>query len=400
METRQENMELLAKVQQVAQRAEFGLDLSVYRPGTVAQVAAPLEAYLARPHQPARRGWKFWERGSQQAERVAPLLLSGPVGTGKTTLMMLLDRALPEVSCAPLFQQEIEAHPSTAENGHGRAMIEVRPLALMGRTHNLPTGVIRLRELQTFYRLYTYDRRAAQVDEEAAERFARFFHHHIIFIDEFVPDTVTAFPMQVINHLADHGVLVVLTSNRRETPFVEGVQVVAVEGEDMRTGVLSLVCRPAGPDPRFDVFEGVEATDFSRLATGLRGRVRILDDGRRWLHLRYDEFARVPADWLTFQQLLQQVEGVLIDELPLFDAAWGGTGDGARRFVFLVDALYDERRPVLIRLTTPDPLPDSFEAEMLGDRYLPEVLVDLERALSRLRQLGGMVALPSPVTAG
>lgn len=389
---------VLAQLERVAQNHEVGLDLSVYQPEMLAEVVGALEAYLARSESaPRRGGWLPWRREATPPPRVAPLLLAGPVGTGKTTLMMLLDRALPEASCAPLFQQEIAGHPTTAENGGEPALIEVRPLALLGRTHNLPTGVVRLRELQTFYRLFTYDRRRATVDSEAAQRFARLFTGRIVYIDEFVPDSVTSFPMQVINHLADQGVQVVLSSNRRETPFVPGVRAVAVVGEDMRTGDLTLTCRPAGADPRFDAFATIEPTSFDRVARGLRGRLREAG-GRRWLHLRYDELSGIPADLLAFQHLLQFTDGVLVDRVPLFDTRRGGSDDGARRFVYLVDAIYDERRPVLVRLTNDEPLPTPFDTDALGELYLPETLIDLDRAISRLRQLSALVA--EPVASG
>ena len=62
-----------------------------------------------------------------------------------------------------------------------------------------------------------------------------------------------------------------------------------------------------------------------------------------------------------------------------------------RRFVFLVDAIYDERRPVLVRMTNAEPLPEGFDVETLAGAYLPELLMDLERALSRLRQLSTLL---------
>ena len=383
-------MSLLAKLEQVAQRADVGLDLSAYQAETLEQVVASLEGYLNRPKQPpARGGLLSWRRAAPERKRVSPLLLTGPVGTGKTTLMMLLDRALPEASSAAIFQQEIEAHPSTAENGSKRECIEVHPLMLMGQAHNVSTGVVRLSELQTFYRLFTYDRRAASVDPEAARCFAQLFHDRIVFVDEFVPDTVTSFPMKVINHLADSGVQVVLSSNRRETPFIEGVQVIPIEGADMRVGDLSLVACSAGPDPRFDQFREVPPTSFDRIARGLQARLQIVN-GQRWMYLRFADLARVPATWVAFQQLLQHGDVVLVDEVPLFDFKGGASADATRRFVFLIDAIYDERRPVLLRLTNQEPLPNDFDVGTLEGMYLPELVTDLDRVVSRLRQLSAL----------
>ncbi|MGB0384472.1 MAG: hypothetical protein ACPGWR_06565 [Ardenticatenaceae bacterium] len=381
-------MDLLSKVQKVTQRAEVGLDLSVYKPGTLEEVLGRLEGYLTQSKRAARRSWWPWGR-KKEPTRVSPLLLSGPVGTGKTTLMMLLDLALPQATCGPLFEQEILGHVSTAQSGGGPVKIQICPLTLMGYRKNIPTGVIRLRELQTFYRLYTYDRGTMREDEAAAKRFAELFRQHIVFIDEFVPDVVTSFPMKVINRLADHGVLVVLSSNRRETPYVEGVQVVPVEGDDMRTGDLSRVCLPAKPDPLFDQFSTIESTGFDHVARGLRAKVRKVK-GKMWMYLNFDDFANVPADWLAFQHLLQYTDVVLIDQMPLFDPQRGGGADSPRRFTFLIDAIYDERRPVRIRLTNTQPLPKRFEAEMLRELYLPELLIDLERSISRLRQLSSL----------
>lgn len=384
-------MGLRERVEQVAQRADVGLDLAAYKAETLEQVLAPLESYLARPRPPAaRKGWLGWRRSTTEARRVPPLLLTGPVGTGKTTLMMLLDRALPEASSAAVFQQEIEAHASTAENGSGLELIEVRPLMLMGRDHNVATGVLRLPELQTLYRLFTYDRRRAAVDPEAARCFAQLFQNRVVFVDEFVPDTVTSFPMQVINHLADSGVQVVLSSNRRETPFVEGVQVIPVEGADMRVGDLARVARPVAPDARFDGFAGVPSTPFGHIARGLQARLQTVN-GQRWMCLRYPEVANVPATWASFQRLLQHADVVLVDEVPIFDPARDANWDATRRFVFLIDALYDERRPVLLRLTNAAALPDDFDPDTLAAIYLPELVVDLERVVSRLRQLSSLV---------
>ena len=153
-------MDLLSKVQEVAERAVVGMDLSVYKPCMIKCVLTRLESYLEESKRPVERSWWSWWRQKRQT-RVSPLLLSGPVGTGKTTLMMLLDLALPAASCASLFSQEIFGHVSTVQNGGGPVQIQVCPLTLMGYRQNLPTGVIRLRELQTFYRLYTYNRRTS-----------------------------------------------------------------------------------------------------------------------------------------------------------------------------------------------------------------------------------------------
>jgi predicted ATPase len=386
-----ESTMLKARLAQVTQRADVQLDLSAYKAETLDQIVTTLERYLAHPTSARpRNGWLPWRRSAPQHARVAPLLLTGPVGTGKTTLMMLLDRAVPEASSAAVFQQEIEAHPSTAENGSGPQLIEVRPLMLMGRDHNVATGVLRLPELQTFYRLFTYDRRNAAVDPEAARCFAQLFQNRIVFVDEFVPDTVTSFPMQVINHLADSGVQVVLSSNRRETPFIEGVQVVPVEGADMRVGDLSLMARPARPDPRFDRFNEVPPTPFHHIARGLQARLRAVN-GQRWMHLHYADIANVPATWASFQRLLQHADVVLVDEVPIFDREHAPNWDATRRFVFLIDALYDERHPVLLRLTNQDALPEDFDPETLQALYLPELVTDLERVISRLRQLSALI---------
>jgi predicted ATPase len=378
-------MTLRSSLEQVGRRTELDLHLSVYTAETLDQLLTPLESYLSRAKERPRRRL-FPIRQREQPARLSPLLLTGPVGTGKTTLMMLLDRAIPEASCAPLFQQEIAAHPSTAQNGGAPEVIEVRPLALMGRTHNLPTGVVRLKHLQRFHRLFTYDRATARTDAEAAERFAHLFRGRIVFIDEFVPDVVSSAPMLVINLLADHGVQVVLSSNRRETPFIEGVQVIHIEGADMRVGDLSKALLPAGPDPRFDQFAAVEPTTYDWIVRGLRARLATVGD-QRWMQLRFSEFATLPAEWLAFQHLMQHADRVLVDGVPVFDPTYETGNDAARRFVLLVDALYDERRPVLVRLTNEQPLAPDFDVEQLSDIYLPETLVDLERALSRLRQL-------------
>ncbi len=384
-------MNLLSKLQHITQRAEVGMDLSVYKAGTLEAVLTRLETYLINSTQPPKRSWwqSIFGETQTQPTRVPPLLLSGPVGTGKTTLMMLLDLALPKASCASLFSRQILGHATTAKNGSGPVPIQMCPLALMGEHKNVPTGVIRLRELQTFYRLYTYDRQASREDLLAAKEFAELFRHRIVFIDEFVPDVVTSFPMKVINHLADHGVLVVLSSNRRETPYVEGVQVLPIEGDDMRTGDLARVCLPSGSDERFDQFQEIEARSYDHVARGLQAKVHQIKN-KTWMYLDFEQFSLVPADWLAFQHLLQYADVLLLDNMYLFDQKQAGGEDTARRFAFLVDALYDERRPIRIRMTNQELLPNHFDAEMLRPFYLPDVLIDLERVISRLRQLSGL----------
>lgn len=381
-------MNLLSNLEKIAEQGQLGLNLSVYSPTTLEQILTTLQTYLSQPKTATRSSWwPFTQR--QQSSRLSPLLLCGPVGTGKTTLMMLLDRALPEASSQSLFKQKIYGHPTTAQNGNEPVEIKVHPLALMGQHSNISTGVIRLRELQTFFRLFTYNRHTARQDDEAAKEFAQLFKKRIVFIDEFVPDVVTSFPMQVVNHLADHGVLVVLSSNRSETPYVEGVQIIAVEGDDMRTGDLSLVCRPAAPEPRFDAFSHIEATSFNHVARDLWAKVRD-DNGRRSMYLDFEIFSYVAADWLAFQHLLQFTEQVLLDHMPIFDLRRGGSSDVARRFAIFVDTVYDERRPIVVRLTNEAPLPEPFEAQQLKELYLPEIIIDLERAISRLRQLSAL----------
>lgn len=377
---------LYTNIKQVAQHSDVGLDLSVYNSDILDAILDRIVNYLEKRHQPPpRRSWWPWRR-VEEPTRISPLLLSGPVGTGKTTLMMLIDRALPEASCASLFAQALWGHPTTAQNAQKPVAITVHPLPLMGSHTTLPTGVIRLRDLQTFYRLYTYNRQTAGEDLQAAEQFAHLFKGHVVFIDEFVPDTVSSFPMKVINHLANHGVLVVLSSNRKETPFVEGVQVVSIDGEDMRKGDLALVCRPATPDPRFDRFKEEPSVLFNHVARGLRARLLTIDD-TKWMYLNFENIAFVPADWLAFQHLLQYTDGILIDEVPVFDLKRGSGVDSARRFSLLVDAIYSERRPVLVRLTNSEPLAVPFDADILQALYIPEIVIDLERTISRLRQL-------------
>lgn len=370
--------ELPARLAVAARR--MGLDAAVYEATVIEQLAGALVRYLAPP---PRRRWLPWAR-EEEGQRVAPLLLAGPVGTGKTTLMMILDRALPEQSCAPLFQQEIAAHPTAVDAGGQREQIELHPLALMGEARNIPTGVLRLQELQRFYRRFTYDRARARTDPEAAERFAALFRGRIVYVDEFVPDVVSSFPMLVINHLADHGVQVVLSSNRRDTPFVEGVQVISVAGADMRHGDLTRVTVPAGPHPLFDEWQ--EQGEEREVVRGVRGRVRVVD-GEQWLYLNWGNLARAAADWLTFKQMLLGVDRLFVDDVPVFDGRQEVGPDAARRWVLLVDAVHEERCPLLVRLTNPNPLPPDFEAEELRAHYLPEIIVDLERAISRLRQL-------------
>lgn len=378
-------MTLRLRIEALLEREGLELSLDAYAPELLERLVEVVESYLeghARPDGGNR--WKLRRRPGRA--RVPPLLLSGPVGTGKTTLMMLLDRALPEASPGSIFQQEIPGHPTARATDGERLCIEVRPLALMGEARNIPTGVIRLGELRRLYRLTTYDRERSRSDPEAQARFAALLKNRIVYVDEFVPDDVSPFPMKVINFLADHGILVVLSSNRRETPFVEGVRVVAVEGEDMRRGELGRISVGAGPDPRFDRLAALPERRFDHVARGLRARVDGAD-GRRVMLVDFDVIAHVPADWLAFQHLLQYTDRLLVDDVPVFDPARHVGVDAARRFVLLVDALYDERRPLLLRLTQPEPLAEGLEASDLTDRYPAELLVDLERALSRLRQL-------------
>ena len=62
---------------------------------------------------------------------------------------------------------------------------------------------------------------------------------------------------------------------------VPGVEVVAVEGEDMRRGELARVVRPAGPDARLDALAALPPQGFEHVTRGLRARTESRD-GERW----------------------------------------------------------------------------------------------------------------------
>lgn len=380
---------LRAALDATAHRHELALELAVYAPLVLDGLLGAVQGYLtAEAPAPARR-WLPWPRAAPAPpRRVNPVLLAGPAGTGKTTLMMLLDRTLTAQSILPLLRAPLHAHPSA--NGHGPPPpIELHPLALMGRTHNIPTGVLRLSELQRFYRRATYDQQRSRTDMQAADDFAALFAERILYVDEFVPDVVSSFPMQVINHLADHGVLMVLSSNRHETPFVKGVTVIPVVGDDLRHGSLAPVARPASADPRFDDFRGMATARIGQGQRGIEVRQRRVS-GERWRYVAFASLAHASIGWHSLHALLEGADRLLIDEVPVFDPAQEVGPDVARRFVFLVDALYDQRVPVLLRLTNPQPLREDIDIDRDLPHYRPETRLDLERAVSRLRQLGGI----------
>lgn len=383
-------MTMRQALEQVARETEQEVDLGLYPDGVLDEVTEVLEGYLG---QKKSRPSRWWRRAAPESTRVDPLLLSGPTGTGKTTLLLLLDRALPGASIAPLFEQEIPAHP-TARSPDGQPLpITLRPLRLMGRSRNFATGVLRLSELQRFYRLFTYDRERSRTDPAAADRFAAQFLDRVVYVDEFVPDEVSAFPMRVINHLADHGVQLILTSNRSAAPFIDGVRVVPVQGDDLRRGSLDRILLPPGPSPLFDRAAAAPFRSLERVSRTLTARV-VSEGGREWLYFPFDLLAHVPLGWNGFQRLLAEGDGILIDEVTLFRPGREVSPDAARRIVLLVYALYDERVPVRMRLATGSQLPAPGRVGARWPAYPSEIRTDLERMRSRLRQLSTLVAPP------
>jgi cell division protein ZapE len=286
--------------------------------------------------------------------------LWGPVGRGKSWLV-------------DLFQQQQARHSRRLHFQH-----------LMRDVH---AGLARLR------------RRERPLDLVAAQMAAR---ARVWCIDEFeVTDIADAMILQaLVTALLERGVVLVMTSN---TPparlYAGGLQrerfLPAIALLERQLDVVELA---SGPDYRLRQLEandtyltssdpqtGTRMAELFRRLAGAAGQgalVMTIEDrpvptrgragGLAWFDFAaLCEGARSATDYIA---LAQQLHTVLLSDVPRFD---GANDDAARRFIVLIDELYDRRvRLVVSAATEPAEL---YSGERLRRQF--------ERTASRLMEM-------------
>ena len=230
-------------------------------------------------------------------------------------------------------------------------------------------------------------------------------HVRLLCLDEFhINDITDAMLMRGLLHgLCDQGVALVMTSNYKpdelyrnglqRTRFMPSIDLIKTRldvmhldgGEDYRLRVLlSLEQDGLYQAPASERTEQVLHRIFHELTHGavdsagslqISGRtlqVRCQGEGVVWFD--FDELCEKPRSKADYIQLAQDFHTLLLSNVPQFHAQRGAE---ARRFLWLVDELYDSR--VKLVLSAAVPLPQLGETTLLDGEF--------ERVLSRLAEM-------------
>ncbi|MGI9311065.1 MAG: cell division protein ZapE, partial [bacterium] len=335
-----------------------------------------LRRELGARRDPRRGALARWLHRSilHRSSRDRGVYLWGGVGTGKTMLMDLFHRSLPD---------------ATAKRAHyHRFMQSVHDAKERIRDRPDPLSVI-----------------AAQL----AQR------HRVLCLDEFaVSDIADAMILSgLLHHLFDLGVILVTTSNTRpDDLYAGGLQrqrfLPAIESLNARTRVIQV---DSGHDHRMDRLD-LDALyhvphdrraaralrdGFARLE---RGPDAVADEGERVFELAGREVAAVAVGcgtaWFKFDalcgdgrskldyiELSKRFHTVILADIPAFDAE---SDDAARRLIELIDELYD--RGVNLIASAARPPAQLYRGVRLAQPFA--------RTASRLREMASRAYLARP----
>ena len=328
-------------------------------------VATALDDLIARLHQLPKRRW-FVGLG-RRAAPVTGLYIHGGVGRGKTMLMDMFHRAL------------------AASND------EIRPF----RLHFHDFMVMAQDAVHAGREAGADDPIAAAADSLAA-------HGRVMCFDEMeVRDIADAMILaRLFTALFDRGVTLVATSNRhadelyknglhrdRFLPFIEllktrcDIREIA-DGQDWRASMLAAL--PAWYVPDDQRAETALADTFRQLAGKARVTRDIIRVAGREIH--FDQVAgdvarasfaalcETPLAARDYLAIAGRFAGLIIDHVPALSDA---NEASARRFMWLVDALYDRQRFLIASAAS--------EIETLYDGHL--FAFEFDRTRSRLGQM-------------
>ncbi len=301
------------------------------------------------------------------------IYLWGGVGTGKTLLMDMFYRALPEGLGKRIHYHRFMQWVHDEKN---RIHARQDPLAII-----------------------------------AAQLAAR---HRVLCLDEFsVTDITDAMILSGLLHqLFEHGVALVTTSNthpgdlyrdglqrRRFLPAIEllkaQTRIVRVDGgSDYRMNYLQSAALYHAPHDHAAAralrrsFAGLEGDlgdpDDQQRALLLSGReVAVIAAGRGTAWFSFDALCRGNRSKLDYIELSKRFHTVILEDIPVLDA---DGEDPARRFIELVDELYD--RGVNLIASAARPPEHLYEGKRLREPF--------KRTASRLQEMGSGDYLARP----
>lgn len=273
---------------------------------------------------------------------VKPLFVAGIPGIGKTTLLMILDEVLYQLhhSCRDL----VVSGKITGYFAH-KTVLNVMPLQLFGK----PTGMLSVRDWNNILRHWTFDENTADANKAALDDLMARLRGKVVFMDEAEVEGY----VYISELLAQHGILVILTSNLAQEQIhlsPDQVQLVSLRGYDHRYGNIANVCLPNQPHELFDRFaEYFPNQQALYVASSLVGEINIT-------YLNWGNLERQPLMKDDFSRLFRDngSEGVLLDAVPYFADIPARSIDLSflgylARFVNFVDAIHDSGLPLLIR---------------------------------------------------
>ena len=298
------------------------------------------------------------------------IYLWGDVGRGKTWLMNLFYTSLP-------FEQKHRIH-------FHRFMLDV---------HKRLASVQKLKNPLT------------QIASDYAERY------RVICLDEFIVTNITDAMLLhgLLRALHHHGVMLIMTSNRTpDNLYLNGLQrerflpaislikhmskVIHLNGELDHRSVLSQNLEPialiesetsnnqlqqkmqqlAGDSLKYQHILSIHNRPVQTIACG---------DGAVWFD--FDILCNTPRAAQDYIQLSEQFHTLLLSNVPVMDE---NMDDKARRFIYLIDALYEKR--VKLILSSQTGLDKLYTGDMLEFAY--------RRTLSRLVEMQSKQYLARP----
>jgi len=328
-------------------------------------VAATLDDLIARLQQGPKRRW--FTGYSRRAEPVTGLYIHGGVGRGKTMLMDMFHHVLASSNA------------------------EIRPF----RLHFHDFMVMAQDAVHAARRAGADDPIAAAADSLAA-------HGRVMCFDEMeVRDIADAMILaRLFTALFDRGVTVVATSNRhadelyknglhrdRFLPFIDllkarcDVREIA-DGQDWRASMLAIL--PAWYVPDDARAEAALADTFRQLAGAARVTSDVIRVAGREIHFdlvagdvaraSFTALCEAPLAARDYLAIAGRFAGLIIDHVPALSDA---NEASARRFMWLVDALYDRQRFLIASAAS--------EIETLYDGHL--FAFEFDRTRSRLGEM-------------
>lgn len=345
------------------------------------------------------------EEQEETAEPVAPIILSGVPGTGKTTFLYLLDAVLRSHLALP-----DHITPTMPKQDGTRYQLQKRYFC--GR----PISLLSVRKWTELLYFYQWDINAHGFNEDDLEQFIhqKLKPMRILFADEV---EMTGYSPTLPN-LAKHGILVVGTSNQAEFAQLDSYliqpRIISFSGEDMRSGNPEDAIITELDSTEWNLFKLMKSEE-ERLYNGLTYRARLVKETAVVLVPFYNAINAplLESGWIdffhsTYRALTEQEEFtddsqylLLLEQFSL--AQLQGNFNAIIRFVTLFDVIEQFGIGVLLRNTerVPRLSRDAIHQMKVAIKTRPGVdaeiksrtLAGIDRWTSRLGQAGHKAAM-------